>query len=211
MSSRIKHLYPLQSQLQLLMWHHICVNVFTLKKFFYSCICLLIHSFWLCQIFVEVLRLSLVVRATLGCSVWAPHCSGFSLQSMGSRCSGFSSCSTQAQQLWCAALGCMAFSGWSTGISLVALPGSREWAQQLWHMSLVAPQYLESSQSRDRTHVPCIGRQIPNHWTTRKVPQSILTKVYDMNPAMMNSSVSPPLLPPSSYQTQVLKETPGNR
>ena len=34
MSSRIKHLYPLKSQLQLLMWHHICVNVFTLKKFF---------------------------------------------------------------------------------------------------------------------------------------------------------------------------------
>ena len=24
--------------------------------------------------------------------------------------------------------------------------------------------------TRDRTHVPCIGRQIPNHWTTKEVP-----------------------------------------
>ena len=28
----------------------------------------------------------------------------------------------------------------------------------------------ESSRTRDRTHVPCIGRQILNHWTTREVP-----------------------------------------
>ena len=27
---------------------------------------------------------------------------------------------------------------------------------------------MESSQTRDWTHVPCIGRQILNHWTTRK-------------------------------------------
>ena len=26
------------------------------------------------------------------------------------------------------------------------------------------------SQTRDQTHVPCIGRQILNHWTTREVP-----------------------------------------
>ena len=24
--------------------------------------------------------------------------------------------------------------------------------------------------SRDQTHIPCIGRQILNHWTTKKVP-----------------------------------------
>ena len=27
-----------------------------------------------------------------------------------------------------------------------------------------------SSPTRDRTHVPCIGRQILDHWTTREVP-----------------------------------------
>ena len=27
-----------------------------------------------------------------------------------------------------------------------------------------------SSPIRDQTHVPCIGRQILNHWTTREVP-----------------------------------------
>ena len=29
---------------------------------------------------------------------------------------------------------------------------------------------MESSQTRDRTCVPCVGRWIPNHWTTREVP-----------------------------------------
>ena len=29
--------------------------------------------------------------------------------------------------------------------------------------------HVESPWSRDRTHVPCIGRQILNHWTTREV------------------------------------------
>ena len=27
------------------------------------------------------------------------------------------------------------------------------------------------SLTRDGTHVPCIGRQILNHWTTREVPK----------------------------------------
>ena len=35
----------------------------------------------------------------------------------------------------------------------------------LWH--------VESSQTRDRTCDPCIGRRIPNHWATREV-QSVL-------------------------------------
>ena len=34
---------------------------------------------------------------------------------------------------------------------------------------LVAPKHVESSQTRDGTHVPCTGRQILNHWTTREV------------------------------------------
>ena len=36
-------------------------------------------------------------------------------------------------------------------------------------MGLVIPQHVESSQTRDQTHVPCTGRQIINHWTAREV------------------------------------------
>ena len=33
---------------------------------------------------------------------------------------------------------------------------------------LVAPRHVGSSQTRARTHVPCIGRQILNHCATRE-------------------------------------------
>ena len=35
---------------------------------------------------------------------------------------------------------------------------------------LVAPQHVGSSQTRDQTHVPCIGRSVLSHWTTREGP-----------------------------------------
>ena len=41
-------------------------------------------------------------------------------------------------------------------------------AQQLWLTGLVAPWHVGSSQTRARTHVPCIGRQILNHCATRE-------------------------------------------
>ena len=34
---------------------------------------------------------------------------------------------------------------------------------------LVALRHVESSQTRDQTRVPCIGRWILNHWTTKEV------------------------------------------
>ena len=40
--------------------------------------------------------------------------------------------------------------------------------QPLWLTGLVAPRHVGSSQTRARTHVPCIGRQIPNHCATRE-------------------------------------------
>ena len=87
----------------------------------------------------------------LRCCARASHCSGFSLlQSTGSRHVGFSSCGARA--------------------SVVVAPGSRAQAQQLWRTGLVAPWHVGSSQTRDRAHVPCIGRQILNHCTTREVP-----------------------------------------
>ena len=47
--------------------------------------------------------------------------------------------------------------------------GSRAQARQPWHTGLVAPRPVGFSRTRARTHVPCIGRQILNHWTTREV------------------------------------------
>ena len=46
-------------------------------------------------------------------------------------------------------------------------------------MGLVAPRPGGSSQTRDRTHVPCIGRRmILHHWTTRAVPKWELWLTY---------------------------------
>ena len=84
------------------------------------------------------------------------QCAGFPpqwllwLRGTGSRRTSFSSCGTQAQQLW--------------------LAGFRAQAQQLWRMGLVAPWHVGSSRTRDRTHVPCIGRRIPNHCATKGSP-----------------------------------------
>ena len=50
----------------------------------------------------------------------------------------------------------------------------RAQAQQLWHMGLVAPRHVESSQTSDWTHVSCIGRQALIHGAT----QDILPTVY---------------------------------
>ena len=43
-------------------------------------------------------------------------------------------------------------------------------AQQLWLTGLVALRHMGSSQTRARTCVPCIGRQILNHCATREAP-----------------------------------------
>ena len=112
---------------------------------------------WLHWVFVAVRRFSLVAVSG-GYSLL--RCVGFSLQwllllwSTGSRHAGFSRCGSRAQQLWFA--------------------GSRAQAQQLWHTGLVAPRHVGSSWTRARTHVPCIGRWILNHCTTREVPRQIL-------------------------------------
>ena len=70
---------------------------------------------------------------------------------------------------------------WSTGSrehGLQQLPhmNYRAQALQLRSMGLAAPGHVESSQTRDRTHFPCIGRQILNHRTTREVLHYFLKK-----------------------------------
>ena len=121
-----------------------------LNKFTYLFIYLSIY-FCLCWVFVAVCGLSLVAASGGYSSL---PCAGFSLswllllQSTGSRHVGFSSCGMWAQQLW--------------------LAGSRAQAQQLWRMGLVALRHVGSSLTRDRNRVPCIGRWILNHCTTRE-------------------------------------------
>ena len=43
---------------------------------------------------------------------------------------------------------------------------------------LVNPRHVGSSQTRDRTHVPCIGRRILNYWTTREVPACMFKNTF---------------------------------
>ena len=65
----------------------------------------------------------------------------------------------------------------SRGCSLVAvqwllLPwstGSGTGLRWLWRVASVAVEHVDSSQTREGTWVPCIGRQILNHWTTGEV------------------------------------------
>ena len=118
-------------------------------------------------------RLSLVVERGGYSSLW---CTGFSLQwlllsqSTGPRWEGFSSCSTQAQQFPHAgprARGLQQL--WHMG-SVVVAHGLQSAGSVVWHTGLVAPQHVESSWTRDRTHFPCIGRRILNHCATREVP-----------------------------------------
>ena len=54
-------------------------------------------------------------------------------------------------------------------------------AQQLWLTGLVAPRHVGSSQTRARTRVPCIGRQILNHRATREALWCVL-----MNKTFLN-------------------------
>ena len=54
--------------------------------------------------------------------------------------------------------------------SLVAGHGRKDVQASVGMCSgLVAPPHVGSSQTRDRTPVPCIGRRILNHWTTGEV------------------------------------------
>ena len=48
------------------------------------------------------------------------------------------------------------------GLSCCGAQAPDTQAQQLWLMGLVAPWHVGSSQTRARTRVPCIGRQILN-------------------------------------------------
>ena len=54
------------------------------------------------------------------------------------------------------------------GLSCCGAEAPDAQAQQLWLTGPVAPRHVGSSQTRARTHVPCIGRQTLNHCATRE-------------------------------------------
>ena len=54
------------------------------------------------------------------------------------------------------------------GLSCCGAQAPDAQAQQLWLTGLVAPRHVGSSQTRARTRVPCIGRQVLDHCATRE-------------------------------------------
>ena len=56
-------------------------------------------------------------------------------------------------------------------IVVTSLVAEHRQVQQLWHPGSVALEHVGSSQTKDPTCMPCIGRQILLHCTTREVPE----------------------------------------
>ena len=75
------------------------------------------------------------------------------------------------------------------------------WVQQLWCTGLVALWHEGSSQTRDRTYVPCIARWFLNCWTTREAPCPHFLKVFPKSPNECASSFLHSLPPPTSIRT----------
>ena len=123
--------------------------------------------FWLHWVFMTG-------RVFSSCGEWSYsslRCADFSwlllLQSIGSRHSSFNSCSIQYL-----VLSLRSCSVWlqGAGPSVAVAPGLQSTSLAAVVHGLSCSQDVESSQTRDRTHVPCIGRQILlTHCTTRKV------------------------------------------
>ena len=127
------------------------VVVIELYEFFFLKFILFIY-FWLRWVFVAARGLSLVAASGGYSSL---RCTGFSLQ-------------------WLLLLR-------STGSKCAGFRSCGMRAQQLWLMGLVAPRHVGSSQTRARTHVPCIGRWILNHCATREACMSSLY-ILDVDP-----------------------------
>ena len=84
------------------------------------------------------------------------------------RVQAFSSCIRQGLLSSCSAQA--SHCGGFLGPRCAGFSGCSTQAQYLKCMGLVAPQHMESSRTRDQTHVPCIGSWIVNHCTAREVP-----------------------------------------
>ena len=120
------------------------------------CLCLFLYlflSFWLCWVFIAHSGFLQLWREGAALQLW---CEGFSSQWPLAAEHGFSS--TRASVL----VVC--------GLSHCGLWAPEPWLRYLWCTGSVAPRLVGYSQIRGQTHVPCITRQILNHWTMRKAP-----------------------------------------
>ena len=103
----------------------------------------------------------------------ADNCIYLFLTTLGHCCfaQAFSSCRDRG--LLC----CGAQVSHCSGFSYWGAQALGAWAQYLWPtMGLVVPHHVESSQIRNQTRVPCISRQVLNHWASKEVPpEPILT------------------------------------
>ena len=100
----------------------------------------------LIYLFLAALGLCCCTQAFSSCGVWTSPWGGSSgggAQALGH--TGFSSCSTWAQQF--------------------QIPSSRCKLSRLWRMGSAALQHTGSSRIRDQSCVPGLGRQILYHWT----------------------------------------------
>ena len=123
------------------------------------------------------------VGASLHCGAWASQCGGSfcGARALGAWASvvagrGLSSCS-----MW--ALEPAGFSSCGAWAQWLQCTGSRvRGLQQLWVAGFVAPWRVGSSQTRARTCVPCIGRQILNHCTTREALSLYFYRIHSFGP-----------------------------
>ena len=105
------------------------------------------------------------IKFTLFLTILGLHCCTVfcSCSELGLLFSRGSLCSTGFPLRWFLLL-------WNTGSRHMGFSSCSSWAQQLWCLGLAAPWQVKSSQTRNQTCVPCIGRWILNHWTTVEVP-----------------------------------------
>ena len=125
-------------------------------KFFYFFILKIIYLFiWLCWVFVAacgIFRCSTRSTRALGCDAQA------SLQ-LWQRGFLFSSCDAGSR-----ARGLCSLQHAGSLVEAYEFSSCGTWGQlprSMWDLS---------SPTRDRTCIPCIGRWIPDHWTTREFP-----------------------------------------
>ena len=139
---------------------YIICGLFWLASFIWHvcCFCLFTY-FWLCWVFIAacVHLSSCGTRASL--QLW--HAGFFLyLWHAGSRAHGLCSCGVQAPEC----MGSVVCGRWALSlrrVSSVVVAQGLNCPTAMWDLS---------SPSRDQTCIPCIGRQILYHWTTRVVP-----------------------------------------
>ena len=98
------------------------------------------------------------------------------------------------------------------GLPLVAVRGFLIllWSTARGHMGLVAPRYVEFSQTQDQSHVPCIGRQILNHWPSRGVWHILVLKPH-LAPHAWPAACLPPTLLPKPLFSSLYLLSPSSR